>query len=300
METGRFSEIFLARLRTSTHRVRDVNKLGRFLKNIFDTGCAAWPTLSVSAEEFVSYLAERMPPHERVVEQALRRLPVADLYLACACVRGDESALAAFDQYCLTGVDKVLARVAPGLSADDVRQVVRQKLFVGAGKSSPKIGEYSGLGDLRSWVRMVVVRAAISLRRKGQREVPCEDLALANAAFDQNPELNLIKRMYRTEFNRAFEEAVEALSPRERNLLRQHLVDHLNIDQIGMLYRVHRVTAARWLTKARRSLIAALRKLLMKRLRVDQSELKSIMKLIQSQVDVSIRRVFKKTDDSSK
>jgi transposase len=37
--------------------------------------------------------------------------------------------------------------------------------------------------------------------------------------------------------------------------LRYHHVDGLNIDEIGAIYRVHRVTAFRWLEKAKEQLV---------------------------------------------
>jgi len=57
---------------------------------------------------------------------------------------------------------------------------------------------------------------------------------------------------------------------------------------------VHRATVARWIAKARETLLTETRTLLMKRLRVDQNEFESIMRLIQSRFDVSIHHFLKK------
>ena len=62
----------------------------------------------------------------------------------------------------------------------DVKQLVRQRLFVGGGTagaptSAGKIAEYGGRGDLRRWVRSVAVRTCLNDLRKGKREILVDD-----------------------------------------------------------------------------------------------------------------------------
>jgi len=47
---------------------------------------------------------------------------------------------------------------------------------------------------------------------------------------------------------------------RERTLLRMPLVDRLNIDRLGVIYRVNRATVARWLVAIRRRLFEEVRR----------------------------------------
>ncbi len=49
---------------------------------------AAWPSIEIEDETFVSYVIERLEPGEGPGEAAELRLE--DLYLACACARGTE------------------------------------------------------------------------------------------------------------------------------------------------------------------------------------------------------------------
>ena len=49
----------------------------------------------------------------------------------------------------------------------DVKQTLRRQLFVGDGAAPPKIAAYDGRGDLRAWLRVTSVRAALKLLRKG-------------------------------------------------------------------------------------------------------------------------------------
>jgi RNA polymerase sigma-70 factor (ECF subfamily) len=54
------------------------------------------------------------------------------------------------------------------------------------------------------------------------------------------------------------------------------------------MYRVHRSTAARQVARTRDALLAATRRALMARLHIGRREFESIMRLISSQLDVSV------------
>ena len=71
-------------------------------------------------------------------------------------------------------------------------------------------------------------------------------------------------------------------------MLRYHLIDRLNIDQIAAIHDVHRATAARWLVRIRAQLEERTREELRRALGVSGAELDSIIRLIQSQLDLSI------------
>jgi RNA polymerase sigma-70 factor (ECF subfamily) len=257
----------------------------------------AWPELSVSREEFAAYLAARAPgggiDGGRIDDGRL-----GELYLACACARGEGRALAAFDQAYGRDVDRAFARVRPaGIAADDARQILWQKLFVGGAERRPRILDYAGRGGLRAWTRMTAVRTFIDLARErsDQRSEVALDEVLLSAALPPErtaPDLALLRSQYRAEFRAAFEEAVASLTPRQRNLLRQHLVHGLTIDQLGALYRVHRSTCARWLEAARDRLVVGARRGLAARLGVTAAELDEVMELVASQLDITFQRVL--------
>jgi RNA polymerase sigma-70 factor (ECF subfamily) len=71
-----------------------------------------------------------------------------------------------------------------------------------------------------------------------------------------------------------------------------HLVHQLSIDEIGRTYDVHRATAARWLTAVRDRLQDETRRRLRERLKVDDRELDSLFRVVESQLAVSFRRVL--------
>src|SRR5439155_4329771 len=107
-----------------------------------------------------------------------------------------------------------------------------------------------------------------------------------------DPELVYLRRHYGERFRHAFAEAVKALAPRERNLLRHAVIDGLGIDQIAAIYHVHRATAARQLRAARQTLVDATRERLRVALGASASELESILRVLMSMADVTLRHVL--------
>jgi RNA polymerase sigma-70 factor (ECF subfamily) len=96
------------------------------------------------------------------------------------------------------------------------------------------------------------------------------------------------KQRYREAFRAAFRAALAALSARDRNLLRMHLIDELTIDQIAALHRTHRATAARWLAAARDQVAREVRRDLMKQLGADPFEADELLQWIRSRVELSL------------
>jgi len=269
--------------------------LGLVIADVLTSAREPWPNLAISDDDFLAYIAERLPGTGELVAE-LRGVRAPDLYLACACASGNSIAIAAFEQRYLSIVEGALARmnIAPSMR-DEVRQLVRHKLFVSAPGDAARISDYAGRGDLRNWVRATAVRTCLNLLRKHKREVPLDDdrmLAVFPAAED-DPELAHMKELYSGEFKQAFGDALRGLEDRPKNLLYHYYVDDLTIDKIGAIYRVHRVTAFRWINKAREGLIARTHENLQQRLDITPHEMNSILRLIRSELDMSIARYLK-------
>jgi RNA polymerase sigma-70 factor (ECF subfamily) len=250
---------------------------------------AAWPAVALDAEEFASHLGSRTPAGEPP-SRAVAALHAADLYLACATLRGDGAALSALEAQFFPEIAGVIVKRhgSPAL-ADEVQQALRVQLVIGAAGHPPALATYAGRGPLRSWLLVAAARAAIRLARARDREAPIgDDRLLALAAAERDPDLHAIKTRYRAQFQAAFAGALAALSGRDRTLLRLHVIEELGIDRIGAIYGVHRATAARWLERARAALLAGTRRTLMRELRVDRWELDSIIRLIRSRIEISI------------
>ena len=104
----------------------------------------AWPGVVLSAESFVGYLGQRLPPGE-APERALRTLHGEDLYLAAACVVGAAGACEALESHYLPRMLAAARRVLQDADAAEVVQRVRARLVWGeAGR------DWAGCGDVRA------------------------------------------------------------------------------------------------------------------------------------------------------
>jgi RNA polymerase sigma-70 factor (ECF subfamily) len=262
--------------------------LGERLESSLRAAREAWPDVALSPEAFASCLGTHVGDEGSLLE-ALDALRAPDLYLACACARGDERALRAFESSYFREIDAALGRIRTRATLDEAKQLVRDRLFVGADGAPPRIAQYSGRGDLRNWFRVAVVRMLLNVATRAPKERPLDDGALeAIPAASPDPELDLLRRRYRREFKEAFDESVAALGERERVLLRYAFCDALTVEEIGALYGVHRATAARWVQKARTELFERVQTALRTRLRLTTTEIESVVRLIGSNLDWTI------------
>ena len=273
------------------------------LTSAFDAALAraqqAWPKLEVPAEAFAQFLAERMPPGDAVA--GLSALNVTDLYLACACLRGAALALRALEDAHFEMVSAAVAQLrATPSQIDEIKQTLREELFVGLAGGKAALSGYSGRGALGGWLRVMAVRTAMRLLRK-EREPVASDSELIRQlpAPQDDPELQHLKTRYRSEFRDALVAAVRTLDHRQRNLLRYQYVEGLTVDDLAALYRAHRATTARWVARAREQLYEETRRLLTERLQVGSSEYESILRLIRSQMHMSLSELFLQESQTS-
>jgi RNA polymerase sigma-70 factor (ECF subfamily) len=224
-----------------------------------------------------------------------------DLELAFACALGNDAALREFEARYAREIPAALSRLrADAATIDEVHQLVREKLFVARPGATPKIADYTGKGSLLAWLRAVVVRTALDQKRKQARAPGSptasgstdDDPLMAVTSASDDPELEHVRARYQGPFKQAFADALGALEPEDRNVLRLFVVDGLNIEKIGALYGVHRSTVARWIAHARESLVAETRRLLSERLHVDTQEFESLTRLCRSRLDLSLHRVL--------
>ena len=244
-------------------------------RSLYLQGRDAWPQISVAETDF---------------EAAAGKLPSsidgAELYLACACAAGDTSAIRAFEaRYfaCIPGITRRLR--LPDDDAHEIAQTLRQRLFVGGDRAG--VLAYAGGGKLAGLVQVAATRVALNLRRGRQRiadEVTSEVSVEGNDAF--------AKAEYREHIKQAIETAAAALEPRDRTLLRLHLVERSSIDDVAALYRVHRATAARWITAAREALVARTRAGFLAATKLESHEETALASFVESQLTLSLSRIL--------
>jgi RNA polymerase sigma-70 factor (ECF subfamily) len=258
------------------------------IDRMFETGRAAWPALTLARTLFETHVSALAT----TAAHGPLALRAADLYLACAAGHGDPSGIEAVERTCLARAVPALARMITPSEIDDVMQVLRQRLFVGADRR-PRLLDYAGRGELRAWVRVSAVHTAFEHLRRLRRERAREaDVVFGLPSRTEDPVLDQLRRRFQIEFRAGFQAGLAALDPRQRTLLRQHFLDGLNTEQLGALYRVNRSTAFRWLREARAELLRQVRSELAGRLRVGRDELDSLLRLIDSRFEVSAERLL--------
>jgi len=209
---------------------------------------------------------------------------------------GQPAALAAFDRTYLAHVRRFVASVdsSPAF-ADEVRQLLRERLFLPSGGS--KLREYTGAGPLGAWLRVVALRVALNLRRDSARAAArgvekCPTDAVCNT------ELDYLKDHYAEHVRAALEATVDGLPIEERNVLRLHYLDGLPLQHVADICRVHRATVARWIAGARERVLDETRRRLTQHWKLSGSELDSILELVRSRLDVSFHRLLQSKQDA--
>jgi RNA polymerase sigma-70 factor (ECF subfamily) len=248
---------------------------------------AAWPGVDVPERTYAGFVAERAQPD---VAAPFDDATLGDLYLACACALGTSGALATFERAILVHVPRFVARLdtSPAF-ADDVAQILRERLLLGHDGEPPRISAYQGKGPLLAWVRVVALRAGLDLLRegRGRAEVELDEKHLCGqVAVDLDVEV--VEARYRKDFEETVALALRELPRRDRNLLRLHLVAGISTHKLGAIFHVDQSTVVRWLATARRSVRETIRGTLATRLGIATDELDSLAGMLFSRFDLSL------------
>lgn len=245
------------------------------MSSSFDAARQAWPGVELDLETFTAFVASRDSSHS------------SDLYLACALTRGDVAAMAYFEKDLVPALAQALPK---DVNVDEVTQRLRLRLFLGEAGSPPRMSEYAGRGPLLNWLKVAALRIASNVRRA---EAPHErEQEPVELLPPMDTELALIKARCGDAFSRAMRIAFDELPADDRAVFRLHFVEGLNIERIGALRGVHRATVARWIAATREQLFARIVELLEGELRLTGKEVDSLIALVRSQADVSLRSLL--------
>ncbi len=284
--------VLLSKLGASRRRESaEMTELEDMLRFQLETAHTQWPTVALDDNAYLEHLANKLK--ERATEplqQVLETLPAADLYLAAACAEGMSSAIETFRQAFLPDLRVSLAKVGIADSIiDETEQELMLTLFVPQ-SGEAQIAQYGGRGRLRSWLRSVGVRTARHLMGSLRAQGSDEEIEHLESEM-RDPELELVRTRYGDQVRKAFAAALLGLAGRQRNILRQYYIDRLTIDQLAALYRVNRATAARWVIAARTAILDTTREKLKSELAMSNSEVDSLIRLVRSQLEISLREL---------
>ena len=231
-------------------------------------------------------MAARAPADLNTVDAYLERCHPADLALALAAGRGVAAAITEIERIHRTTIDSTCCRFASPVSRhtpDDLKHILRTKLFVGDGNKPAKIADYAGQGLLESWLRVTAVRIFLDLA-KGE---------------DRTRVVGAIKAEHRDAVTIATHEAAKRLPTGDRHLLFQHFVAGVSIDQLGAVLGIHRCTAARRITRAREQLLTETRNELATRLALTPDELDEVLGLVMRRLGEVLGLVMRRLDVST-
>ncbi len=284
---------FVAVLAAPTRlRFSDAAELTSILARLREAACAAYPEITVDPTTFAAELARRLGDEATLTQLAAIR---ADhVHLAIACVAGSDAAIRRFESELFDELPATGARmhVRPEL-VRDVESHLRHVLYVDEPGRRAALWAYSGRGDLRSYLRVIITRELVRLIDRDRRDANlASDAILRLISPTEGPELAVLREQYRGDVDAAIRTALGSLTESSRALLRYSVVDGWSIDRIGMLYGIHRATAARRIGQAREELAASIRTGLATRLGIAIDEVDSIVRMVQSRLDVSLERLL--------
>ncbi len=248
-----------------------------------------YPALTVSTDEYLAYVAERARGD---VQDHLDAIDPAELYLACACAHGEPRAQRRFEAEYFPEIRAGASRLrcTPD-EIDEIQQAVRLALFARGDDGRVALVDKTARGDLRALIRLMALRAGISLRRKRGHALVDGD-ALLDVAASATPGAIVMAEEHRAKFRVALAAAVEQLEPKQRGLLRLHEVDGLSTTTIARMYQVDRSTISRWLARSRAAILEQTRRELAERYGVAHQHFESFIDVIRSNFAASIHRVL--------
>lgn len=253
------------------------------LEKAYADGVQAWPRVKLSYDAFCTHVRRAVGPAPDWEWQR----HAADLFLCAACALNEREATRVLSSQVLPRAAKAIARIdSDAHFVDEAMQVLLHKLFVGP---DAKIGVYAGRGSLLAWLRVTATRVALDmLRALGAQRHQQVDLSERIAQAGINPLNDLMKSRYAEAFQEALRAAIRELPVRDRNLLRLRLVGHCGIDQLGLMYRVHRATAARWVKAAHVKVFDSVREQLRSKFQLSEDEFDQMAVDLQSRLELSL------------
>ena len=249
------SSVFtLPRLRdcSSTDSTRRPGRLSRRPPPLDTWRCAyamgqhAWPEIHLSYEEFEAHATSfghcEVPAH------------APDLYLTAACRLGRRDAIQTLQKDFIRRSRPLVLGVVRDVSAvEDILQDLFTRLVVGP---PLKVARYRGTGPLRAWIRSVALNVARDyLRTTTSRRRAEAAKAKLLPRFETDTPNDILTVPVQGEHRdngclEAVRVAFETLQPFERQLLHEHYIEGLSIDDLAPRCLVNRATVARRIRRA--------------------------------------------------
>jgi RNA polymerase sigma-70 factor (ECF subfamily) len=265
------------------------------LNELARVGQSAHPRVALDVARFVAHVRRHLGADEAASLAAITP-HAADLFLACACAAGVPAAIDELERVHIRRVPDFIARVDSSRTfADEVMQLLRERLLLRDGDRPPRIADYSGAGALDAWLRVASVRTAHNLKRStnAARDRVRRQPSDPPPAPDATPEIAYLKARYGREMGDAFGAVLAKLAVKDKSLLMMHFVDGQSTTAIAAVHRVHPATVRRWIEQLRNAILTEAKRDLRARIGPDDANMTSLMELVGSQLDLSLSRLLR-------
>jgi RNA polymerase sigma-70 factor (ECF subfamily) len=263
----------------------------KLAESLWERAREGWPAVELPRSGFADWLVERFGA--RLADEH-ERLELGDLYITAACLLGAPGGMESFKRQLEPQLRRFVASVER--RDDAIGELVQElivRLVIGADGEAPKLAEYSGRGPLRAWLRILAVRYALNRARGQRRRVALEERVASEAARGgEDPELAVLHARYQPQVAEAFRDALAALAPPDRSLLRLVYGQGLGLETIGAMHGWSKPTTSRRVAAVRAAMLDEAMRLLRQRLGASDAEVESVIRLVQSRLDLSLSGLF--------
>lgn len=242
--------------------------------------------IAAAAAKYLPGMAGKNSSSPGDLSRFIGQLKHLDLYLALACMRGDEQAWWEFDRQHRSFIERWTRRLMRSdTEADEIIDAVYVELFgtkIVNGVRQSKFRSYAGRGTLRGWLRAVILNAAVDVHRAPKTEVSVDDLTeneelssqdISHSETEQSMLTKIVRERYRAATVAALDHVLATLDDQETLLLLYYHVEGLKLREIARIIeeprspirvwfqrrtsrqgRVHESTVMRWLEKVYRKI----------------------------------------------
>lgn len=249
------------------------------LEALWRAGAALHPGVALTLEGFLAWADTHLDP-----AVAAAGLEASEVFLAAGCVHGAAGAARAFIDGPLRKAEPSVAKILPAESdrAELMQELATHLLLPGpADGDLPRLAHFDGRAPLRAWLRMIAARKALD-RVRGKTRVVSLDAMAFDAASETDPELSVLRRQHKDEIAAIFAEAIAAVAPEDRKLLRLHYVQGSTLAELAALERTSKSSLHRRFESIREQLFERLQVLMRHRMRLPDSQQGSMLRIFHS------------------
>lgn len=250
------------------------------------------------------HVAENSKTTEQQWLHLFSQLHWKEFYLSTACALGIEAAWTVFQAEYGNVILRTALRCAENANeGHEIADSFLSDLFLPPQTESPerekKIEQYSGMGSLEGWIKVVIGRKAIDRIRAHKKQVSIEDLEVEfpssdlSSQADFQAQANDQKRALHM-VQASLDEALRQLDPRQKMILQLYYLHDVTLKEIGFLLKVHESTAFRMLDRLKTQLLTAVTVHLQEKHKVGKNEVRLLIGMARSDIELDLKEILSK------